>query len=303
MDMILSVAIRLFFWSTRLLPVRLAGAIGAGLGRVAFHLLGRHRHNTIKNLARVYPDKGEKWHRHTARESFAELGRTMFELPHVFLRSGNFLRSRIEVDGEEAFRQAMQKGKGVMVVACHHSNWELGGLAFSLFGYESASPYRPLNQAPLDKYLKQCRERFGSTFFSRRDGLRWIPQTLKRGKAVTLMIDQHMSQQGIKVPFLGHMANTTTLPAPFVLRNRTPLFGALIERKGKDFRFRLKLWPITTPELSGNKEEDTYRIIKQINDSFEKDILERPELWLWAHRRWLVLDEEEAAIETAHGTS
>ena len=276
--------------------------MGAGIGRVAFTLVSRHRMIALKNLKRVYPDKSNAWRQKVGRESFAELGRTMLELPHVFLRSKAFLLSRVEVEGEEAFRTAMEQKRGVFINACHHSNWELGALMFSLLGYDSSIIYRPIKNPELEDYLKQCRERFGTTMKSRFEGLRWLPKALNRGESIGVMVDQHMSQ-GIEVPFLGHPSSTTALPATFVIRNKTPLFGVAINRMGRSFKFRLKFWPINPPELTGDKEIDTQNIMGTITESFSPIIHERPELWLWIHRRWLLLDEQEPLSEVSHGAS
>ncbi|MDX8402989.1 MAG: lauroyl acyltransferase [Mariprofundaceae bacterium] len=302
MDIILAIAIRLIFWCIRILPVRLVGATGAGLGRVAYFLDNRHRDIALNNLHRIYPNKPEAWISRTAKESFAELGRTVLELPHVFLRSESFLKSRIETEGEELFRQAMQQKHGVVITACHHSNWELGAISISLLGYDSSLIYRPMRQLPLERYLKQCRERFGAKLHSRQEGLRWMPRALKEGRSMGILIDQHMSQ-GIQIPFLGHLANTTELPAPFVIRNNTPLFGVALKRIGRSFRFRLIFWPIQIDEMTGDKGLDTRHIMERISKSFDQIIHERPELWLWVHRRWLVLDEQEIERKTTHGTS
>ena len=83
MNRLIAIGIRLLFWGIRLLPVRLVGAIGAGIGRTAFFLFSRRRNIALKNLNRIYPDREEAWRKKVGRESFAELGRTMFELPHV----------------------------------------------------------------------------------------------------------------------------------------------------------------------------------------------------------------------------
>jgi len=302
MNKILAIGIRMLFWLIRLLPVRLAGAVGAGIGRTAYYLIARHRNIALNNLKRVYPDRDESWRRRIGRESFAELGRTMFELPHVFLRSKAFLLSRVEVEGEEPFRMAMEQKRGVFVNACHHSNWELGGLMLSLLGYDSSIIYRPIKNPELEDYLKQCRERFGATVQSRFDGLRWLPKTLNRGGSIDVMVDQHMSQ-GIEVPFLGHPSSTTPLPATFAIRNQTPLFGVAIKRTGRSFRFHLTFWPINPPELTGDKEIDTQNIMGAITESFAPIIHERPELWLWIHRRWLLLDEQGSPSEVSHGAS
>jgi len=301
MQLLQAILIRTVFWCVRLLPVRLAGAIGAGLGRLAYYLDARHRSVTLRNLARIYPQHDRRWRQSKARESFAELGRTTFELPHVFLRSKSFLLSRIQIDGEQAFREAMQEGHGVFLAACHHSNWEMGALMFSLLGYKSTIIYKPLRQAPLESYLKRCRERFGACMRSRLDGLRWLPKALKDGASIAVMIDQHQSN-GVPIPFLGHLANTTTLPAAFAFKYGTPVFGVALHRLGKGFHFRLQFWPIPTPEASGDKSADHYHLMHDISQSFGPIIRTRPELWLWSHRRWRVLEQEKQLYEVVHGT-
>ncbi|MDX8406057.1 MAG: lysophospholipid acyltransferase family protein [Mariprofundus sp.] len=279
--------VKLLFFLLRCIPVRLAGALGAGLGRAFYYLGKRHRTIALKNLLRVYPQQDQAWRTRIARESCAELGRTSMELPHVFMRSHAFLRSRIEVEGEAAFRDAMQQGKGVILTACHHSNWELGGLSVSMLGYHSSVIYRPLKHPAADTVLKQCRERFGASFQSRHQGLRWLPRALKQGHCIAVMIDQHLSN-GTPVPFLGHAGNTTTLPAVFAGKYNTPVFGVMLHRIGHQFRFKLSFFPITMPE-----DSNQVHAMQTICESFAPAIHARPELWLWIHRRWLYLDERE----------
>jgi len=294
-------ALKVFCWCIHLLPVRMAGAIGAGLGRVLHTVLKRHRRIAFNNLTRVYPQRSRQWRKRIARRSFAELGRTLFEMPHVFLRSKEFLLSHIEIEGEDILRDALAEQGGAFIVAAHHSNWELEALAFSMLGYESTTIYHPMKNASLDQFIMQCRTRFGAQMQSRQAGLRWLPRALKHGHLIGVMIDQHMSQ-GIQVPFLGHLANTTSLPASFIQRKPTPVLGIALERHKHKFNFTLRIWDIPTPAATESKQADTFYIMKNINDSFAPIIHARPELWLWVHRRWLVLEEEQNIAKVIHGT-
>jgi len=299
LDMLISAGIRTLFWLLRMLPARWAGALGAGLGRLCFALLRRHRVIAITNLKRIYPQQAPAWHADMARRAFAELGRTSLELPHVFLRSRAFLRSRVDVVNEHLMQQAMASGEGAFVAACHHCNWELGGLMLSLLGYDTTVIYRPAKYPALERYLKQCRERFGASMQSRWEGLRWLPKTLKRGSAIAIMVDQHMSQ-GLQVPFMGHMANTTPLPATFHIRQQTPIIGVSLKRKGSSFHFTLEFHPVDLPALSDNKERDAYHIMRQVCASFTPIINERAELWLWIHRRWYILEQDQELAEVIY---
>jgi len=282
--------VQLLFWLIRLIPVRLAGAMGAGLGRIAYFLDARHRHIAMRNLSRIYPGKAETWKSRIGRESFAELGRTSFELPHVYLRSKTFLLSRIEVENHQVLWQAEAHGKGVILVAAHHSNWELGALSLSMLGHATDIIYRTIRQPKLDAFILQARQRFGATMQARDIGLRWIPRALKNNHCIAVMIDQHLSG-GTPVPFLGHAARTTTLPALFTNKYHTPVVGVRLDRIGKSFNFRLVFWSIPIEEHM----TDEVKTMQVICGSFAPAIHQRPELWLWLHRRWLYLDEQEAA--------
>ncbi len=284
--------VKILFYLIRCLPVRLAGAIGAGLGRMAYLLDSRHRSIAMRNLSRIYPQQNEAWKRKTSRESFAELGRTSFEMPHVFLRSQQFLKSRIEFVGLEEIAKAHQDGHGVIFTACHLSNWEIGALSVSLIDFPSAQMYRAVRQKPLDRFLKQCRERFGNRLHERRENMRWLPKALKQGQSVSIMIDQHLSN-GIPIPFLGHPARSTTLPAAYARRNNATLFAGLVHRIDHQFRFRIEFKRIELPEQNPNTEQDAIACTSELHQAYAETIHQYPEQWLWIHRRWLYLDEQE----------
>ncbi|MDQ6982206.1 MAG: lauroyl acyltransferase [Mariprofundus sp.] len=286
--MMASFAVRLFFTILRLIPVRLLGAFGAGLGRAAYYLDVRHRGIAMRNLNRVYPGRPDAWKRQISRESFAELGRTCFELPHVYLRSKTFLLSRIEIENEQVLLQAESLGKGVILTACHHSNWELGALCMSMLGHHAEVVYRTVRQLALDHFVLQARSRFGATLRARDAGLRWMPRALKKNHCVAVMVDQHLSN-GSPVPFLGYEGLTTTMPAIFTNKYHTPVVGVELHRIGKGFHFRLKFCSIPVDE----QVTDDIETMRVICDSFAPMIHQRPELWLWIHRRWLYLDEKE----------
>jgi len=285
-----------------LIPVRIAGGIGACLGRLAFWLDRRHRSISIRNLTRIYPQQPRAWRRRIARESFAELGRTMLELPHVFLRSREFLASRVEVEGEELIRAALTENRGIFLAACHHGNWELGALMFSLLGFHIEFFYRPLRQPLVNAYLKKHRERFGARLHERQKPLRWLMRALKEDTIIGLMIDQHIGD-GMPVPFMGHMASTLTLPAGMIRKYDAPILGVALHRVGHDFRFRLKLWKIETPPRDLDEQAFVYRLTRDINRSFGAEIDVRPEMWLWSHQRWKLLEEHNKDItEVVYGT-
>ena len=135
----------------------------------------------------------------------------------------------------------------------------------------------------------------------RDNGLRWIPKFLKQGGLAAIMIDQHLST-GTPVPFLGHLASTTLFPAIYAHKYDTPVFGVILHRIGRGFRFRLRFWPIALPAATGARDADAFHAMSAMADSFSSAIHQRPELWLWSHRRWLILEQEKMLADVVYGT-
>ena len=53
-----------------------------------------------------------------------------------------------------------------------------------------------------------------------------------------------------------------------------------------DDGWRITYERLTFPGLTGNRDQDVLRITRETTQLLEARIRERPELWLWMHRRW-----------------
>jgi len=284
------------------LPAPVLGCLGVWLGYAFYYLDRRHRHITLRNLARIFPEKPKRERILLAKQAFVQVGRTVMEIPLVFERNQADLLSCVQVEGENVLKEALAEEKGVFLMASHFSNWELMGLLPSMLGYETSTIYRPLNQQAFDDYTLASRTRFGTHLFSRKKGLRWLFSALKNNHCIIVALDQHMGAgHGVSVPFLGHIASTTQLPVPFVHRDQTPMVGMALERMDNSFRFKLRFWRIQAPETSGNKTQDEVVVMTAACKSFEKVIKENPEQWLWMHRRWRAVETDEHMEKVVHG--
>ena len=288
--------LRALFRALALLPPSFTGGALARLARRLIYPLPFPRKDVLRrNLARVFPEKSFAEREALGRQAITRLARTIGELPHAFCRPKEWLLARIEVEGLDAVQAHLAEGQGVVLCAAHHSNWELGGLALSMLGLPVHVLYRPLKQPAFNQLLLDARTRFGAKLHDRNRGIRPLLRALRKGEVVAVMVDQHVP--GVPVPFLGHLALTTELPAIFARRANAALFGVAIFPAAEGFRFRLRFWPIEVPEGA-----DDLAILHAINRSFSEVIRADPALWLWPHWRWKWLEEiAPAAAEMVHG--
>jgi KDO2-lipid IV(A) lauroyltransferase len=54
----------------------------------------------------------------------------------------------------------------------------------------------------------------------------------------------------------------------------------------KGARFRIVMSPPIEIARTGDRQADTLAIMTAVNQEIERWLRERPEMWLWLHRRW-----------------
>ena len=151
----------------KIMPKRLVYAGFDLLARMAYRLMRRRRELAVSNLQRAFPQKSQEEIRRIARQSFRSLGRTFAEI--VMVEAGSLRPETLLSNGEKA-RQAMgrlkeweSQGRGVIVIAAHHANWELGAQLFALSGVPLMVVGREGNNALVEeRFIRPMRERFGN---------------------------------------------------------------------------------------------------------------------------------------------
>jgi KDO2-lipid IV(A) lauroyltransferase len=149
---------------------------------------------------------------------------------------------------------------------------------------------REQHSRAMNRFWMGVRARFGMGFVAVRDAALTIHRLLRRGRAVAMVIDQHMPPgRGLVVPFFGRPASTTHAPALLAYTTRAPIVPVSVERLPGG-RHRVRLDPPLVADRDRGREEEVLRLTRTLNQWLEDRIRERPDQWLWIHRRWKVDD-------------
>jgi KDO2-lipid IV(A) lauroyltransferase len=115
-------------------------------------------------------------------------------------------------------------------------------------------------------------------------GARKALEKLKRGEHIGMLVDQKMND-GISVPFFGVEAMTAPALAAFALKYKCPVVPAHLVRV-KGARFRIMFDPPILFTDTGDRHADVLEAMTVVNGFLEGWIRERPDHWLWLHKRW-----------------
>jgi KDO2-lipid IV(A) lauroyltransferase len=272
------------------LPVRMALALGALGGRLAFLAIGWQRRLAIEHIELALGPMPRSESRRIAREACENLGRNLAELLR-FRRLRGRLRETVRVLGLEHMDSALARRRGVIAVASHLGSWEMLAAAICERGYPVAVVGRRPHERALFELLDELRTAYGAeTIWRESDGsAKQILRVLRENRILALLIDQdtHRVPQ-VVAPFFGRPARTPSGAAVLALRTGAPLVPVFIRRTatGHEVEFEPAIDPSGFRGFDGDGA--VVEVTAALNRVIERRIRERPEEWVWWHRRWRV---------------
>jgi len=261
-----------------------ARARGAMLG-AAVGALGIRRRVARENLARAFPDQPEAWREHVLAEHYGELGRVAAEYPRM-AELARAPRDQVFAvwEGLEHARAASARGRGVIFLTGHLSNFELAGAAVAR-EHPLAFVAKPLSNPGAEAWVSQLRRAAGLEVLPIGAGVRGVVRRLRAGGAVAMLADQDARRDGVFVPFFGSPASTPTGPAWLSLATGAPIVFCTCAR-APDGRLELRMRPALAPEGDPGDIGAVRALTARHTALLESAVRERPAQWFWLHKRW-----------------
>lgn len=284
--------------AVRPLPMTVVRRLGEALGMM-FYLVDRvHRRIALANLDVAFPARTPDDRRTIAKSMFQHFGRLLLELLKYASLSDEQKLALVEWDGVERVQLAYAQRKGILFCTGHFGFWEQQALAHALKLEPMAVMARPLDNPRLHDLLERVRMSNGNPVLYRRGAVRKALRLLSEGRAVGILIDQHMtSPDAIYVDFFGRPAATTSTLAALAIRTGAPVIPLFaFPLPGGRYRMIYE-HPVEPPRR--DSPDNVREFTQRCTDVLEMHVRRHPELWLWMHRRWR--DAPGPALDQAPG--
>lgn len=264
-------------------PFRLLYFYSDILNFFLFNVIKYRKKVVLKNLHSSFPEKSETEINNLAKNFYKHLSDITLESIKGMSISEKELKKRYKINNIEILDNYYKEGKSLLCLTSHYGNWEYGILGTGFLSHEFIALYLPLTNKYSEKYGVKRRSRFGTRMVSIRDSKEVFSEESNRPKAFILAADQSPSNKEKSYVFTFLNQESYCLHGPEAYARKTNYPAVFFEiKKVKRGYYELNIEKFIDDYSSLNDGEITYKYIKRV----EENILQKPEFWLWSHRRW-----------------
>ena len=262
-------------------------AVGRLLGRLVFRVAGTRRAIVKRNLRLCFPDMSDEERDALARRHFEALGISMMEMGLGRWASDEHLAGLTTIDGVEHVLDAVNAGRGVILLSAHFTTLELSGRVLKLNIPPFDAVYRRSRSDFTTEVLRSGRERSAADTIEKRDIKRMV-RSLREGRIVWYAPDQSYNRKGAEViPFFGIPSMHTTATSTLARLGKAATIPFFPKRM-PDGSYRLTILPPLENFPSADPVADTKRYVEIL----EEQIRLCPEQYFWVHRKFKNLPDE-----------
>ena len=270
------------------LPHPVVLGIGRTIGRMAYHLAGERRAIVRRNLELCFPDIPAA----DRSEDFVPDRNPAIDEPTVILAgyqavADNHLTTLTTIEGIDHILNAVNNGKGVILLSAHFTTLEISGRILKLHVPPYDAVYRKHRSELVTEILRTGRERSAAATIEKRD-IKSMVRSLRQGRIVWYAPDQSYSRKGAEVvPFFGVPSMHTTATSTLARLGKAvtiPYFPARLPNG----RYHIRVLPPLQNFPSDDLVEDTEQYVRVL----EEQVRRCPEQYFWVHRKFKGLPDD-----------
>ena len=277
------------------LPSWLNLAIARSVGFLGYYFLPKKRSVIESNLKVAFPGKDSREIRLMTKEVLKNFASSFIDLLCLPKIKKEGYQKTVIVEGLENFKQALDLGRGCILLAVHSGSWELASLVSSMGDYPYSVVANEQQKAPqLNELLNEYRRMAGAKVIPPGTATRDIIRALYNNEIVCLVLDQG-GKDGVPVEFFGKTAAMSTGAIRLGIKYQTPICPGWIYRR-EDGKQVIKFFSPLLLNFSGNEQKDIFEHTQKITRFYENLLREHPLEYMWFYKIYKYTTQAEVLI-------
>ena len=267
------------------LPYRALYLLSDFLYLVLYRIAGYRKTVVHNNLVNSFPEKSEKEILDIEQEFFRHFCDLILESIKAFTINENEAQERFKTRNPELPNKYFEQGRNIAIVGGHYGNWELYAITVdSQIRHRTIALYKTMTNKFFDTRMTKSRSKYGLTLLSLGEYRVKGIESYQNDITATIFGSDQSPRKLQKAYWMKFLNQDTAVQfglEKFARKYNTPvLYGDIHRLKRGHFEIEYHLVcedPLELPE--GALTEKYTKMLEEI-------VRERPEYWLWSHKRW-----------------
>lgn len=272
-------------YSITLLPMRVLLLLSDLLCPVMYHIIRYRRKVVEKNLRNAFPEKSPEERKRIEKRFYSHLTDMFFETLKAMHLTPEQMKRRFFVPDTSLTDRFFSEGRDVVALSSHYNNWEWFSSMQLSTKHRAITIYKPLKNKDFDRFMLRLRSRFGVCITPMSHIIRDLVKC-RSEKILTLsgfIGDQTPPRDDISywTTFLNQDTGFYRGAEKVAVKyDMAVIFIHIVKKKRGFYELEYRL----ISEHPG--EEEPNAITARYAAMLEEVIKDKPEYWLWSHRRW-----------------
>jgi len=251
---------------------------------VLYYIVGYRKKVVLQNLKNAFPEKSKNELKRISKKYYHHLADLFLESIKMHNMKKKDYEKRMVMKNMHLLDPYFEQGVSVVVLTMHYGNWEWSNSFPVHVKHKILGVYKPLHNKHFNKFTNDGRKNMGAEMIQNSQILRRVVTAERNKEPVFIWLAGDQTpppSQKFWFSFLNQEAVFYPGPAIISKKFNYPVFFQKIE-KTKRGKYQ------TTIELLFDNPADynEAEILKAYIEKMEAIIKEKPEYYLWSHKRW-----------------
>lgn len=238
----------------------------------------------MENLKNSFPEKSLKEINKIKAKFYRHLTDIMLESIKGYTLNEKKLRKRYILNNKSLCDNFYEQGENIILAGGHYGNWEWGARSCPIeLKHKILALYKPLANKYIEKYIHKLRTKNNAELLSIYSTGKEQLFKNQKNHLIIMVGDQNPSniKRAIWVKFLNQPTACLHGIENYAKKLNMPVVYFSITKIKRGY-YSISFKTITEQAQNEAKGE----ITKKFMQALEQDIKNKPEFWLWSHKRW-----------------